>query len=102
MLKNGVCSEGECGGLLIIAWLCEETEGDEEGAGEFKVDGERDEHGEELSGLETGGILPPRKRERDESGRTKGRGFGLAFGRERRFPTNSLLVSYNIEPKKVI
>jgi hypothetical protein len=73
--------------------LCEETDGDEEGAGEFKVDGDNEEHGEELSGLETGGIFPPRKWERDESGRTNGRGLGLAFGRESRLPTNSLLAS---------
>ena len=80
--------------MLIVAWLCEDTDGDEDGAGEFKVEGERDEHGEELKGLDTGGIFPPLKRERDESGRTNGLGLGLAFGRDKRLPTNSLLVSW--------
>ena len=70
--------------------MCDETEGEEEGAGELSVDGESDEQGDELSGLETGGIpLPPRKREREESGRTSGRGLGLALGRDSRLPMAS-------------
>lgn len=77
----------------MVAWLCDDIDGDEDGAGECKVDGDNEEHGEELSGLETGGIFPPRKCERDESGRTNGRGLGLAFGRDNRLPAKSLLAS---------
>jgi len=66
--------------------LCDETDGDDDGAGEFKVEGDNDEQGEELSGLGADCKLPLRKRDIDESGSTKGRGFGLAFGRDNRPP----------------
>lgn len=73
--------------------MCDDTDGDDEGAGELSVEGDSDEHGDELNGLDTGGRLPPRNNESDESGRTKGRGFGLVFGRDSRFPVVSGLVS---------
>lgn len=80
---KGVCSEGECGGLLMNAEFCDDMDGDDDGAGELSVDGDSDEHGDELSGLDTGGI-PPRNRDMDESGNTSGLGLGLAFGRVKR------------------
>ena len=71
--------------------LCDDTEGDEDGAGEFRVDGDNEEQGEELRGLDTGGPLP---RNKDiESGKTSGRGFGLALGLVKRFAVISLLDS---------
>ena len=75
--------------------MCDETDGDDDGAGEFKVEGDNDEQGDELSGLGADCKLPLRKSDIDESGSTKGRGFGLAFGRDKRLPPllTSLVVS---------
>ena len=66
--------------------MWQETDGEDDGAGEFRVDGDSDEQGDELNGLETGGWPC-----RNESGRT--RGFGFALGLVRRLAVTSLVDS---------
>ena len=77
---KGVCKEGEWGGLLMNAAFCEDIDGDDDGAGELSVDGDSEEHGDELNGLDAGGMPPRNISDIEESGNTNGRGFGLAFG----------------------
>jgi len=84
LLKKGVCSDGECGGLWLWALCEDDTDGEQDSAGELSVDGDSEEQGDELMGDETVGRPPRWKRLSDESGRTRGRGLGLAFGRVRR------------------